>query len=119
MNKRMAPYYWMTVPAVVLFFVFMTLPALQGFIIPLRTITGLEKAMISLVSKLFQPVSGRQCRQCLLVYIQVCHRGNYSDQYSKPAHCTRAECQDQVPQLFPRHLLPSEHPECIDRGLHI
>jgi raffinose/stachyose/melibiose transport system permease protein len=30
MNKRIAPYYWMTVPAVVLFFVFMTLPALQG-----------------------------------------------------------------------------------------
>lgn len=28
MNKRIAPYYWMTVPAVVLFFVFMTLPAL-------------------------------------------------------------------------------------------
>jgi raffinose/stachyose/melibiose transport system permease protein len=30
MNKRIAPYYWMTVPAVILFFVFMTLPALQG-----------------------------------------------------------------------------------------
>lgn len=30
MKKRLAPYYWMTLPALVLFFVFMTLPALQG-----------------------------------------------------------------------------------------
>lgn len=30
MNKRLMPYYLMTVPAVVLFFVFLTLPALQG-----------------------------------------------------------------------------------------
>lgn len=30
MKNRLAPYYWMTLPAVVLFFVFMTLPALQG-----------------------------------------------------------------------------------------
>ncbi|WP_211747970.1 sugar ABC transporter permease [Paenibacillus sp. Marseille-Q4541] len=30
MKKQLAPYYWMTLPAVVLFFVFMTLPALQG-----------------------------------------------------------------------------------------
>ncbi|GIO63062.1 MULTISPECIES: carbohydrate ABC transporter permease [Paenibacillus] len=30
MSKRLTAFYWMTVPAVVLFFVFMTLPALQG-----------------------------------------------------------------------------------------
>lgn len=30
MNKRLTPYYLMTIPAVVLFFVFLTLPALQG-----------------------------------------------------------------------------------------
>ncbi|MDO7906368.1 sugar ABC transporter permease [Paenibacillus sp. JX-17] len=30
MNKRLTAFYWMTVPAVILFFVFMTLPALQG-----------------------------------------------------------------------------------------
>lgn len=30
MNKRLMPYYLMTVPAVILFFVFLTLPALQG-----------------------------------------------------------------------------------------
>lgn len=30
MNKRLMPYYLMTVPAVMLFFVFLTLPALQG-----------------------------------------------------------------------------------------
>ncbi|MBD7970020.1 carbohydrate ABC transporter permease [Paenibacillus gallinarum] len=30
MKNRLTPYYWMTLPAVVLFFIFMTLPALQG-----------------------------------------------------------------------------------------
>lgn len=30
MTKRLSAFYWMTVPAVILFFVFMTLPALQG-----------------------------------------------------------------------------------------
>lgn len=30
MNKRLTPYYLMTIPAVVLFFIFLTLPALQG-----------------------------------------------------------------------------------------
>ncbi|MGN7359117.1 carbohydrate ABC transporter permease [Paenibacillus sp. SAF-054] len=30
MTKRLTAFYWMTVPAVILFFIFMTLPALQG-----------------------------------------------------------------------------------------
>lgn len=33
MNKRLTTFYWMTVPAVLLFFVFLTLPALQGFLL--------------------------------------------------------------------------------------
>lgn len=43
MNKRMAPYYWMTVPAVVLFFVFMTLPALQGIYYSFTNYNGFGK----------------------------------------------------------------------------
>ncbi len=30
MSKRMSTYYWMTIPAVLLFFLFLTLPAIQG-----------------------------------------------------------------------------------------
>lgn len=44
MNKRMAPYYWMTVPAVVLFFVFMTLPALQGIYYSFTNYNGFGKS---------------------------------------------------------------------------
>ncbi|MFB8376437.1 MULTISPECIES: carbohydrate ABC transporter permease [Paenibacillus] len=43
MNKRIAPYYWMTVPAVVLFFVFMTLPALQGIYYSFTNYNGFGK----------------------------------------------------------------------------
>ncbi|MGF9699534.1 MULTISPECIES: carbohydrate ABC transporter permease [Paenibacillus] len=44
MNKRIAPYYWMTVPAVVLFFVFMTLPALQGIYYSFTNYNGFGKS---------------------------------------------------------------------------
>nr|WP_154894587.1 sugar ABC transporter permease [Paenibacillus xylanexedens] len=44
MNKRMAPYFWMTVPAVVLFFVFMTLPALQGIYYSFTNYNGFGKS---------------------------------------------------------------------------
>lgn len=43
MNKRIAPYYWMTVPAVILFFVFMTLPALQGIYYSFTNYNGFGK----------------------------------------------------------------------------
>lgn len=43
MNKRITPYYWMTVPAVVLFFVFMTLPALQGIYYSFTNYNGFGK----------------------------------------------------------------------------
>ncbi|QOS81662.1 sugar ABC transporter permease [Paenibacillus sp. JNUCC31] len=43
MNKRIAPYYWMTVPAVVLFFIFMTLPALQGIYYSFTNYNGFGK----------------------------------------------------------------------------
>lgn len=44
MNKRIAPFYWMTVPAVVLFFVFMTLPALQGIYYSFTNYNGFGKS---------------------------------------------------------------------------
>lgn len=44
MNKRVAPFYWMTVPAVVLFFVFMTLPALQGIYYSFTNYNGFGKS---------------------------------------------------------------------------
>lgn len=43
MNKRIAPYYWMTVPAVVLFFVFMTPLALQGIYYSFTNYNGFGK----------------------------------------------------------------------------
>ncbi|CAH1196582.1 MULTISPECIES: carbohydrate ABC transporter permease [Paenibacillus] len=44
MNRRIAPFYWMTVPAVVLFFVFMTLPALQGIYYSFTNYNGFGKS---------------------------------------------------------------------------
>ncbi|MFB5674918.1 carbohydrate ABC transporter permease [Paenibacillus terreus] len=40
MRKRLLPFYWMTVPAVVLFFTFLTLPALQGVYYSLTNYNG-------------------------------------------------------------------------------
>ncbi|ADO59089.1 carbohydrate ABC transporter permease [Paenibacillus polymyxa] len=40
MNKRLTTFYWMTVPAVLLFFIFLTLPALQGFYYSLTNWNG-------------------------------------------------------------------------------
>jgi raffinose/stachyose/melibiose transport system permease protein len=40
MNKRLTAFYWMTVPAVLLFFIFLTLPALQGFYYSLTNWNG-------------------------------------------------------------------------------
>ncbi|MFD1992363.1 carbohydrate ABC transporter permease [Paenibacillus nicotianae] len=42
-SKRMATYYWMTIPAVLLFFLFLTLPAIQGIFYSFTNWNGFGK----------------------------------------------------------------------------
>ncbi|WP_017811164.1 MULTISPECIES: carbohydrate ABC transporter permease [Paenibacillus] len=43
MSKRMSTYYWMTIPAVLLFFLFLTLPAIQGVYYSFTNYNGFGK----------------------------------------------------------------------------
>ncbi len=50
MNKRLTTFYWMTVPAVLLFFIFLTLPACRDFIT--RSPIGTDSAISTTLSGL-------------------------------------------------------------------
>ena len=96
-------YYWMAVPAAIIFAFFLYLPFLHQF-------AGIRRLQVHRPEELHRSLSRQPCGPRLPVHILHRHSHHSADQCDRPVPIGDAELEDRLQKRLPCHLLHSLHP---------